>query len=484
MGRLGIVLFVGILIIGFVLRLYRFDGPIADWHSWRQADTSSVSREFVKNGFDILHPKYQDLSPHSEKSLPNPLGYRFVEFPIYNALQAGAFVTAGILSLEEWGRLLSILSSEIAAIFIFLLLRKYISTEAGFFGLGLYLFLPFNIYYGRVILPDPMMVASLLGGIYFFDKWLGKVSNSKYKIVNIYFILSILLTASAILLKPFALFFVLPFVFLAFNKFGIGFIKKWQLWLFAIVSISPFVLWRIWISQFPEGIPDNRWLFNGGNIRFSGAFFYWLFADRIGRLILGYFGIGLFVIGFLRKFDKNDLFFLSFIISALLYMVVLAKGNVNHDYYQILIVPGLVFFMAMGVDFLLKQGGKLFPKTVGYSIILICTVFSLMFGWYFVRDYFNINNPSIVAAGVSADKILPKEALVLAPYAGDSAFLYQTGRKGWPIWTLSMSEMVNNYGATHLVIANPTDEDQKHKNDYKVLDETSQYIIFDIRKGP
>src|SRR3989344_3976594 len=292
-----------ILFFAFLVRLYRFDNPIADWHSWRQADTSSVSREFIKQGFDILHPKYHDLSILSGAHLPNPQGYRFVEFPLYNTLQAGAYVLFGTLTLEEWGRVISIISSLVAGVFIFLILRKYVSEKAAFFGLGFYLLLPYNIYFGRVILPDPMMVATLLGGIYFFDLWIER----KYLVL---FVLSILFTATAILLKPYVLFFVFPFVVLAFNQFGIGFIKKWQLWLFAFLALLPFVLWRIWMSQYPEGIPDNKWLFNAGNIRFSGAFFYWIFADRIGRLILGYFGVALLVIGFLRKFDKSSLFFL------------------------------------------------------------------------------------------------------------------------------------------------------------------------------
>lgn len=486
MQRLKVGLFILLLVFGFILRLYRFDNPIADWHSWRQSDTSSVSREFVKNGFDLLHPTYHDLSNLSGPHLPNPKGYRFVEFPIYNFLQAGLYVAFGNLTIEEWGRILSILSSEIAAVFIFLLIKKYVNIKTAFLGLGFYLFLPFNIYYGRVILPDPMMVASLLAGIYFFDKWLeGKnFSRSMRDPASAgQFSIAVLFTATAILLKPYALFFVLPFIVLAFNQFGIGFIKKRQLWLFALVSILPFILWRIWMSQYPEGIPDSKWLFNGGNIRFTGAFFYWLFADRVSRLILGYFGVALVILGFLRKFDKSMLFFLSFIVSSLLYMVVIAKGNVNHDYYQILIVPSLVIFMALGVDFLLKHGGALFPKPLGYGLILICSVFSFMFGWYFIRDFFNINNPSIVEAGRAADKILPKDARIIAPYGGDTAFLYQTNRSGWPDWTLTVSEMIN-LGATHLVVANPTEGDQKLKNDFKILKETPRYIIFDIRKGP
>src|SRR3989344_434366 len=93
-----------ILVLGFIVRLYRFGSPIADWHSWRQADTSSVSRNFVKNGFDILHPKFDDIS-NIASGMDNPEGYRFVEFPLYNLHQATFFLLFNYFTLEEWGRI-------------------------------------------------------------------------------------------------------------------------------------------------------------------------------------------------------------------------------------------------------------------------------------------------------------------------------------------------------------------------------------------
>ena len=50
------------LIAGFTVRLYKVENPIADWHSWRQADTSSVSRNFAKDGINMLRPTYDDIS--------------------------------------------------------------------------------------------------------------------------------------------------------------------------------------------------------------------------------------------------------------------------------------------------------------------------------------------------------------------------------------------------------------------------------------
>ena len=90
MKKIEILLLILILVGAFAVRLYHFDWPLADWHSWRQSDTSAVSRNFVNKGFDVLRPKFDDLSK-GVSLIDNPQGYRFVEFPIYNVAQAGLF---------------------------------------------------------------------------------------------------------------------------------------------------------------------------------------------------------------------------------------------------------------------------------------------------------------------------------------------------------------------------------------------------------
>src|SRR5689334_16872031 len=93
-----IVLFF-IFLIGFASRLYKINNPIADWHAWRQADTSAVSRNFVTGGFNLLYPKFDDLSNVPSGIYDNPQGLRFVEFPIFNVFQATAYIFFPKLSL-------------------------------------------------------------------------------------------------------------------------------------------------------------------------------------------------------------------------------------------------------------------------------------------------------------------------------------------------------------------------------------------------
>lgn len=471
-----IILVIFILLIGFLLRLYRFNGPIADWHSWRQADTSSVSRNFVASGFDLLHPKFDDLS-NVPSGLDNPLGYRFVEFPIYNVMQAGLFKLIGILTLEEWGRLVTILASLVSSILLYRIIKKRFGFTAGFFSAFFFLFIPFNIYYSRTILPDPSMVTVSLLGIYFFDTWLIQKKNA----ININFILSLVFTSGALLLKPYALFFTLPMIYLVYEKFGLSFFKKWQLYVYLILSVLPLIGWRIWMTQYPAGIPTSNWLFNGNNIRFRPSFFYWIFYQRITKLILGYFGSVILVLGFLKLKHKKDLLFiLSFVASSLLYVTVIATGNVQHDYYQILIIPTIAILLGLGSAYLFENARN---KNLGVVVFAILTVIMFSIDWFFIKDYFNINNRSIVEAGIAVDRLTPKNALVLANYNGDTSFLYQTKRKGWASFEKPLPELIQ-MGAGYLVLANPTPADLNLGKTYKIVDQTKDYIIFNLNKKP
>jgi hypothetical protein len=462
MKRIQLLLLFLVLILGFYLRLYRFNNPIGDWHAFRQADTSAVSKVYVENGVNLLYPKYFDIS-NIQSGRDNQEGYRFVEFPLFNLFQSVLFLSSNILTLEEWGRLVSVISSALSALFIFLIVRKHLNFLSAIFASFFFSVLPFSIYYGRTILPDPSTAMAILGGIYFFDLWLSGKSI-KYRVLNVEFILAVIFTASAFLLKPFALFFTLPMLILALEELGIKLFKKWQFYLFAMLSILPLVLWRIWITHYPEGIPVSSWLFNEGNVRFTGSFFYWIFAERIGKLILGYFGVALLLLGFFKQKEKSYGFFVSFAVSSIIYLSVVARGNVQHDYYQILILPTICIFLGRGASFLLSIPSKtanLSTNTIiSLSSVIIVIIFSISFSWFYVRDYFNINNRGLITAGQIADKVLPKDAKVIAANEGDTSFLYYINRKGWPAYQKAPLEL-KEMGADFIVIPTPNENDYK-----------------------
>lgn len=481
MKKKELLLLLLILVVGFLVRLYKFTNPIADWHSWRQVDTSAVSRSFAMDGFDVLHPRFHDIS-NVPSGMDNPEGYRFVEFPIYNVAQAGFYTIFNIFTIEQWGRVVTIFASLATSVFIFLLVRRRTDFITAFFSCFFSLLLPFNVFYGRTILPDPSMTAAIVGGIYFFDKWIGSDKKTDY----VSFLLALLFTASAFLLKPYALFFTLPMLFIAWEQYGVQMVLKKRLWIFAIVSTIPLILWRLWIQQYPEGIPVSAWLFNQGNIRFSGAFFYWIFAERIGKLILGYWGASVFVLGILSNAQlvkKSAYFFSSFLLSSLFYISVIARGNVQHDYYQIAIMPSLCIFLGLGASFLFSKSAVF--KNVLLPRIVLFGIISFMFfaSWYNIRDFYNINNTAIIRTGAAIDKLVSKDALLVAPYNGDTTLLYHMKRKGWSSFQNPLHELIEK-GADYLVLINPTEQDREIGETYQIISETPDYLLFDLHKSP
>ncbi len=463
------LILVAILILGFALRLYKIHNPVADWHSWRQADTSAVTRNFVKYGIDLLHPRYDDFSDVSGKGLFNPHGYRFVEFPIFNLIHYFLFRLYPRLTLEVWGRLTSVLAALVSAVFLFAYVSRRTRPGIGLLSAFFYLTLPYNIYFTRTILPDPLMVTFVLAGIYYFDNWFTKSRRLDL-------VLGIVACTAAILVKPPAVFFLLPIPYLAWKKYGLKAFKKFYLYLAGFIIILPFIAWRIWMLRYPEGIPASGWLLNGNHIRFKGAFFQWLFGQRLGDLILGNWGLIPFGAGLIAAIGLAPEFLIWFL-SSLIYLTVFATGNIQHDYYQIGIIPSVAILLAIGTHSLFVSRGSFFQKIARGALALVSLAFMFAFGWYAVRGDYQVNHWEIVHAGQAVDHLVPKDAHVVAPYLGDTAFLYQTNRDGFPYMVMPIKDMIDRFNITYYVSTNFDNQTNAIMKKYTVTEKTPEFVI-------
>ncbi|MBI2599221.1 glycosyltransferase family 39 protein [Candidatus Curtissbacteria bacterium] len=472
MKKIEFLLLAAILILAFALRLYKINRPIADWHSWRQADTAAVARNFIKDGFSPLIPKFDDMSTQAN-GLDNPNRYRFVEFPIYNSLIAAVWSVTGIN--VTYARLVTVFITLGSTILLYFLVKHFSGVSAGLLASFFFAAIPYNVFYSSAILPGPLMVFALLSLYLTFIRWLGNDKNWLWGAASIFF------ANLAILTWPIALFFMLPIAYLAFDKYGIKTFKTLPLWFFIALSLLPFIAWRLWMARFPEGIPNYRFLLNEGNIRFKGAFFRWLVVERMGKLILTVGGFPLFLLGLLQKPGREKLFYLSLLASAVLYFVVFASGNIRHDYYQVPAIPVFAIFMALGTKFLFNLPGS-FNKFIGPPLAIALVLGLFAFGYFEVKGYFWINKPQIIKAGQAADLLLPKNATVIAPYNGDAAFLYQTNRRGYPITDRSLEKFIDE-GTKYLVSVDVGDAGiQNLAKHCKVIDQTRDYVIVEMFK--
>jgi hypothetical protein len=474
-NKVRIMNFVLVLILvgAFGVRLYKIDNPVADWHAWRQADTASVSKVFLNEGIDLLRPRYHDISK-IQTGYENPVGYRYVEFPVFNAIHATAYKIVPQIPFDMWGRLVSVITAIITTYLIYGIGKLLFSKTVGLASAFFYAFLPFNIYFTRVILPDPMSVSLGVASVYFFARF----AISK-KIGNL-LAFSVLLSL-AILVKPHALFFALPsaLIFLTHFKLADLFKNKW-FFVAADIILIPFLLWRVWMYQpgLIRGIAHWEWSFNGNGIRFRPAFFRWIFAERLGKLILGYWGVFPFVYGVLAGRKINVIH--AFLAGAVLYVTIFASANVMHDYYQVFIVPAVALALGYGTISIWKN--NTFQPIVSKLLLLAVVAFMFGFSFYEIRGNYRVNDTGAVEAGREADRILPKDALVIAPYNGDTTFLYQTGRFGWPAVTTSIDEMIA-MGADYFISTNLSDQDSVNfSRRFEEVKRTDRYVILDLNK--
>lgn len=179
-----------------------------------------------------------------------------------------------------------------------------------------------------------------------------------------------------------------------------------------------------------------------------------------------------------NKSKIDSVFYFTWLAGAMLYLVVFASGNVRHDYYQIILIPVICVFVANGIVYLWTNED--FNKILSIPASLFIILASLFYSFYQIRGYYQINDPAIIEAGLAVDELTPKDAKVIAPYFGDTSFLYQTRRKGWPLVTHYPIEEMIARGATHYVSTTQDDFTKELMGRFTMEEQTDKYIIIKL----
>lgn len=460
-----------IFAVALTTRLHRLTTPLADWHSWRQSSVAAVSRGFADTGLNPLYPKQTDISS-AQTGRDNPEGYFFTEFPLYEVVHASTVKLLPNLDLIPTGRLLSAIFSALTAVVVLVLGTVLFELLTGAFAGLTFALLPFAVYFGRTLLPEPLAILLATSALLFAVLY---TKTHKWY----WFYKSAITFALALLVKPFTIFFGLPIAYLLLADSRRLFGKETVT--YALIALAPLLAWRVWISSYPEGIPHTNWMFNSDGIRLRPAWWRWLFGERLGVLILGVWGVVPFCFGLVRGTKTRlakQLPSMSWVIplwgiGLLAFLATFATANVRHDYYQTLLLPFVALIVGAGFAQMVKTAG-------GKAGAIFITLMMLGFAWYEVRGFYQINNPAIVAAGLAVDAVVPKDALVVAPYNKDMTFLYQTNRKGWPFVDGTLDALITK-GASVYVSTNFADPTtQQVLENYAIIAQTSDYVIADL----
>lgn len=477
--RRDFILLAFILVIALFLRLYKINTPLADFHSWRQADTAAVARNFLNNGFNLLKPTYDDLTSN-QSGRENPQGLRFVEFPLYNATFALLAKYFPFTSLEIYGRLTSIFFSLIVIGALYFLLLKESGRMAAAVGSFVYAVFPFFVFFSRTILPYNMALACILLSLTFLYLFQPKEKN---KLKNLIFLsLSVIFFAAALLITPYSIFYLIPTAYLFVKKYRWSILKSVPAYLFYILALAPLIFWRKYIEQFPEGVPVNFWFMTWINtsegikyIFFKPAFFRWIFYERINNLILGGYLTVFFILGVIAKNKKY--FFMSILLGALAFLFTFQGVNVQHAYYQIMILPALAIFIGLGVDFMYRNNKYFINPFLAILITISIFSFSFFISYYQVRDWYGYPADLVSIAGVVKD-LTEKDSKVVTDTVGDTTLLYLSERRGAPSVYKDFDQLQKDGYKYFVTMKKSVIDDFKTKKQYELLFENEKFAIF------
>lgn len=468
-----------ILTIAFFFRLYKINTPLADFHSWRQVDTAAVSRNFAKNGIDMLHPIYDDLS-NVQSGYENPNGYRMVEFPIYNAIVSVLYRTFPFFSLEIWGRLTTIIFSLIIISIIYYLLLKENTRRSAIFASLIYSVFPFFVFFSRVVLPETTALAFAMLSIFFLYLNMDRKQQGYSGFFST--VLSTFFFALALLVKPTVIFYLLPVLVLFYRKYKLSLIKKLGFYLYFIVIIVPLFAWRTYIKNFPEGIPVSDWLFTSvntsqglKNIMFRPSFFRWIFFERINNLILGGYLTFFFLLGIISKHKKKLL--LSFLIAIITYVLVFQGGNVQHEYYQTLILPVLAMMVGLGIDFVFENKKNFISPFFVLLFTFLIFGFSFYFSYFRVADYYQYSQELVQEANI-IKSLTEKDDLIVTDRIGDTTLLYLSDRRGAPSIFKTPLEL-KQLGYKYLITSSEG-QISSMRPEFKIIFENEKFTLFKL----
>jgi len=484
-----------ILAVAFLVRFIRVNAPISGEHSWRQARHAMVARNLYRHGMNVFYPQV-------DWGGKEPLLIQS-EFNIYAYQVALLYQLFGIH--ESAGRALSLAYSMGTLLFLFLISRRYCGENVAVWACAFYAVAASSIYYGRAIMPEQMMLFCSVAGLYYFGKWLDVKKTG-------WFLLASILVALACLIKITNLHLGLPLAFLIWARQRDE-RPPWQkLAFFVFLVMVPTFLWYFHSYQLhlkgaqplipwaPGG--ESRW----GNLEelVTWRFYRKMIFDRLWKVHLTYTGGALFFIGLLmRRGNRQEQIFDIWLAAIAIYVVIVAKGNLFHEYYQLpFLLPASVFIGKACSRFFeggFCMGGRLQRQAISIFFFLLITGVPVVclartLGYFRHEDALHV----AVDLGTAIRQRTEPCALVVTFYGGNPTVLYYADRKGWLAYprdlTVGFLERKRVEGASYAAgFMSPILPDFRSPAAQRGLDEvlrryervvqTEDYFLLDLRPG-
>lgn len=437
----------GLLFLLLLIRLYHINGPIVDRHSWNQISAASMAKHIYYDWGTLFHPTVDMYISHE-----NPSRVYIQEFPLYHIPIALMYYLTGV---EEWpARLVTIIYSMVGLWYLFLLARRYFGEKTGWITLLVAGFSPLNWFYHQAVMGDSSMVTAMIAGYYYFCLWVEEEHRK-------YYWYSLFWTMAAGIFKPFGLVIGVAYFGMILLRKKYFLFKKPQTFLFVILAWLPTIIWIIHAMSLQEGISEFTDANSMNQIRHPELLLTLGFYERLLTARLLDSGLtpwaGLFcIIGIAACRLREDRYHIPILwmVTCIVYAVIVQHGNHVHEYYQLPFIPGLALLTAIGVEkFWYWKSLRSQWKALTLSVFLI--LFIVHSSSYFYR--FTLYDIGSYNTGVKVAEFSESpEERILAFDTGSNKWnqlIYYSNLTGW-YWsgeyTLDNLELFRKYNAAWL----------------------------------
>lgn len=413
------MLFFLIIWFGLLIRLWKINISLLEFYPSRQIQTADISRNFIRNDFNLLKPTVS-YSGH---------GYApfLIEFPGYNFIVAAIYYFFGIN--EIYGRLFSLIGWVISVFLLYKIALRFSSRTGGLIAIFFYTLSPLSVLVSRSFQPDQWMLTLSLVSIYLILRW-----KEDQKIML--FIISLICASLAFLLKTQSVVFtIIPISFAILTSK----VNRWKfLFIFyALVSLLPVVLWTVFASiqdRITAGAsevfsPSNYF---GWDIFLNPKYYSNIFGFEYNLVLLP-IGMMLFILGILTKLSKKQYILYGWLAGIILYFMVFNKLNMTHEYYHLPVLPIASIFIGIAFEKILGGIKNVFiPKGFLLAISSVL-LFFLMLPPTLAQAYKPIARFSHVTETATAiKKYTNPNDLIIGSMDGGPSLVYYSERHGWP----------------------------------------------------
>ncbi len=411
-----------IILIGLFIRLININAPVIGIHSWRQADTASIAKNFLSTNLNFFQPQVNWSGSTN--------GLVECEFPLYQYLVASLYKLFGVN--EIFARLLSVIFGCLTLYFLFRLTKRVFNVEVAWWGTFFYAILPISVFYSRTIQPESLMIFL---GIFSLERWVEFL-----KINNKFFLIASWISFTlAVLIKVLPLFWIgIPILISAYQR---SLIFKYKLYIFPILTILISFFWYSYSYKLGQSTGLTFGLWGSDTDRYSWLTLLELrfYLDLLFRIIFrNFLIIGIVPIYFsIQKLAINNIFIVG-ILSVLLTGFINPSSFAIHEYYQL---PIMLFSCPlMGLGFV-RLKNNLYKKkafiTIFISLLFVASLLMLKI------DYWDMEDPIRQPVWATAQMIkrnTEKSDLIISVTGGDPTLLYLSDRKGWLVSPISIND--------------------------------------------